>query len=96
MLKMANKVVKVSYNELENIVSILKLLNEDLESYIDPQLNKIVNDTEAWDSKFQRAFDKHITEITSIQIKKILQDTNKYTNYLEKTIKNYQKIDEYR
>lgn len=93
---MANKVVKVNYTELESIASNTLLTNESLEPYIDQLFSEIIGNTDAWESKFQKAFDKHVQSETVIYLKKVFSDLKKYSSYLDRTVENYKKIDVYR
>lgn len=90
-----NLLIKVNYSDLEKTISEIEGSLQSLEEYISDCFDPILN-TDAWSSRYQRAFNKHIEEVTLVYLRKIIADCRSYNTYLTKVISKYKKIDTYR
>lgn len=90
-----NFIVKVNYVELENTIKEIENLLSGLEDYSSTCFESVLS-TDAWSSKYQQIFNKHIESETLVRLRKIINDCRTYNNYLTKVISKYKKIDTYR
>lgn len=91
-----NDTVKVEFNEIDTSIKKIEGLLESLATEIDSAVKNVTGDTNAWDTKYQKVFDKHLNSETAVFIKKVINNCGKYNSYLKKTMQGYRKIDVYR
>ena len=87
---------KVCISDIDNTVKKIEDLLVTLETEIYKTVQNLANDTEAWESKYQKVFDKHLTDETKKFILDVKKNCEKYNTYLKKTMQGYKKIDMYR
>lgn len=92
---MATNNVKINYIEITKKISEINESIEYLEHFIATVSSLIVGQTNAWDAKYQKAFDKHFQTQTIGYIKTVLRNCKTYNNYLEKTLNGYKRIDRF-
>ena len=91
-----NNDVKVCFDEIDASVKKIESLLSSLNDEITKTINDISGDTDAWSTKYQKIFDKHITTETKGFINKVIDNCEKYNKYIKKSMQGYRKIDIYR
>ena len=92
---MAISSVKINYIEIEKTVNEVNNSLDYLEKFINDTISTVCGKTDAWESKYQKAFDKHFQTETVRYIKTIIKNCRAYNNYLQKTVNGYKRIDRF-
>lgn len=84
--------VKINYTELETQLNkIVAKINE--ETTLRENIGNVVNNTDAWNSKYAKEFKNHINQEFLPWLKKLVWYYATQINDLEKIISDYKKMD---
>lgn len=91
-----NKEVKIEFDEILSILKKIEANMDNLKTEMNNTIADITHDTEAWEARYQKIFDRHLEVETQKTINTIIKNCTRFNTYLRKTIDGYRKIDNYR
>lgn len=88
--------VKVCFDEIDTSIKKIEGLLDGLNNEITSTINNVAGDIDAWETKYQKIFDKHLDSETKKFIDGVIANCEKYNKYIKKSMQGYKKIDIYR
>ena len=78
--------VRVCFDDIDNSIKKIESLMTGLNDEMSNLINNVSEDTDAWETKYQKIFDRHLSSETKTFIKSVIDNCEKYNKYVKSSL----------